>query len=164
MADTPAPGPALPVSCPCGAVSFTTPAIATRIAYCHCTSCRKQSGSAFGASIYYPTALFFNTVPADLISSALSTYEYPTDSGNTMRGYFCPQCGTRVFNAVVLPDGKTLRERVAVKAGLVDDVGETGLGWKGQKGMHIFTKSAVMDLPGEWECYETVPGAKEESA
>ncbi|KAH6634962.1 Mss4-like protein [Chaetomium sp. MPI-SDFR-AT-0129] len=158
MADTPAPGPALPVSCPCGSVSFTTPPLATRIAYCHCTSCRKQSGSAFGASIYYPTPIFFDTLPTDLVSSALSIYEYPTDSGNTMRGYFCPKCGTRVFNAVVLPDGKTLREVVAVKAGLVDDVGEGGLGWKGQKGVHIFTKSAVMELAEGWECYETMPG------
>ncbi|KAM0255684.1 hypothetical protein ACHAQJ_005528 [Trichoderma viride] len=41
--------------CQCGAVSFKTPLPEPLALYiCHCTECRKQTGSAFGTSAIFP--------------------------------------------------------------------------------------------------------------
>jgi hypothetical protein len=123
------------------------------MSYCHCTSCRKQSGSAFGTSVYFPTDAVF-PLPRD-VEAKLAVFEHPTDSGGTMRCYFCPRCGSRIFNAALLSDGKTMRPAVAFKGGVIDE----GLDWKGIGAKHIFTKSAVIKLEEAWECYETMPPA-----
>ena len=70
-----------------------------------------------------------------------------------MRCYFCPRCGVRIFHAALLADG-SMRAAVAFKGGAIE-----GLDWKGLKGKHIFTRSAVMELAEGWECYGTMPGA-----
>jgi hypothetical protein len=123
---TDAPSPAgLPVSCLCGHIRLTTPSRTPMgMAFCHCTACRKQSGSAFGASVYFPTDAVFGALPAET-RERLAVFEHPTDSGGTMRCFFCPRCGVRIFNAAVLPDGRTLRPGVAFKAGVIDE----GLDW-----------------------------------
>jgi hypothetical protein len=142
----------LPVSCQCGYIKFSTPSRTPGgMAYCHCTNCRKQSASAFGASVYFPTEEVFPLAPE--LEAKLKTFEHGTDSGNTVRCYFCPECGMRIFNAVLLPDGKTFRPIIAFKAGAIDE----GLDWKALGKRHVFTRSAVMDLAPGWECYETMP-------
>ena len=126
--------PGLPVSCQCGFITLTTPtATPTGLAFCHCTSCRKQSGAPYSSSVYFPTDRVF-PFPADL-ASKLAVFEHPTDSGGTMRCYFCPRCGVRIFHAAVLADGRTLRGSVAFKGGAVD----RGLDWKGLGGVHILS-------------------------
>ncbi|KAK4044174.1 Mss4-like protein [Parachaetomium inaequale] len=160
MADSlPSPQPTeppagLPVSCQCGNITLTTPTPSPMgMSYCHCTTCRKQSGSAFGASVYFPTDLVF-PLPRDL-EAKLAVFEHPTDSGGTMRCFFCPKCGVRIFNAAVLADGRTMREMVAFKAGAIE---EGWLDWKGLGKEHVFTRSAVIELAEGWVCYETMPG------
>ncbi|KAK3487909.1 Mss4-like protein [Neurospora hispaniola] len=144
----------LPVSCECGYIKFQTPSSKPLgTACCHCTSCRKQSASFFGTSVYFPTSQMF-PLPADL-ESKLSVFTHPAESGNTMHCYFCPKCGVRVFHAGVLPDGN-MRPVVAIKGGVI----ESGLDWKEMKPKHIYTRSAVMELPEEWECYETTAPAQ----
>lgn len=143
----------LPVSCQCGFIALTTPTRhPTGLAFCHCTSCRKQSGAPYSSSVYFPTDRVF-PLPAD-VAGKLAVFEHATDSGGTMRCYFCPRCGVRVLHAAVLPDGETMRGSVAFKGGAID----RGLDWRGMGGVHIFTRSAVVRLEEGWVCYETVPG------
>jgi hypothetical protein len=138
----------LPVSCQCGAVNIRTPLPQPLgMAYCHCTDCRKASGSAFGTSAYFPASTFFPLPPE--LEEKLTKWTRPTDSGNTNHKHFCKTCGDNVFNAVYLPDG-SLRPFFAIKGGCVE-----GLDWTRVK--HIWTKSAVMPLQAEWEKYETTP-------
>jgi hypothetical protein len=119
------------------------------MAHCHCTDCRKQSTSAFGTSAHWLTKDVLPLAPE--IEQKLAVFTHQTDSGNTKYCYFCPKCGTRLLHVSRLPDG-TPRETVAFRAGCVD-----GLDWTGVK--HIYTRSAVMKIPEEWEQYDTVPGA-----
>src|SRR4051794_15477891 len=112
--------PGFPISCACGHIRFRTPPLAQPLGmyYCHCTDCRKQSGSAFGTSIHFSTDKIF-PLPDD-VETKLAVFTHPTDSGNTKRAYFCPRCGSRIFNTVILKDG-SLRPAVSFKAGVVDD-------------------------------------------
>ncbi|KAK7909035.1 hypothetical protein PG985_014913 [Apiospora marii] len=143
----------LTVRCQCGHVSFPTPS-AQRIAlfHCHCTECQKQSGSAFGTSAIYPAAGLFPLSPE--LEAQLGCYERPTDKGGTMRCWFCRDCGSRLFHRIVAPDG-TPRWTVSIKGGCIE-----GLDWAG--GKHIYTRSAVVDLPEGAERYETLPPAEED--
>ncbi|KAK0637035.1 Mss4-like protein [Bombardia bombarda] len=145
--------PGLPVSCECGYIRLRTPSSTPLgTAHCHCTACRKQSASLFGSSVYFPAEQVF-PLPAEL-EAKLSVFSHPTDSGSTMNCYFCPKCGVRILHAITLPDGN-LRASVSFKGGAID----SGLDWKSLNTKHIFTRSAVMKIPEEWECHETYPGS-----
>ena len=93
-------------SCLCGGVRFE----ATRVPFiviCHCSLCRKASGSAFEAGALVATSDFELRAGRDLIQS------YESASG-TQR-CFCRVCGSRVPSIAV--DGNLY----LVPAGLLDD-------------------------------------------
>ncbi|KAI0878234.1 Mss4-like protein [Hypoxylon argillaceum] len=138
----------LTVRCQCGRVTFPTPtATPLAVFHCHCTECQKQSGSAFGTSAIFPAEGVFPLSPE--AESRMGKYTRDTDSGNTMDCYFCAACGSRLFHRTVGKDGAP-RPTISVKGGCVE-----GLDWSG--GKHIYVRSAVMEIPGEWEAYETMP-------
>ncbi|KAK4153463.1 Mss4-like protein [Chaetomidium leptoderma] len=137
------------VTCECGAIHFTTPTPSPLALYlCHCTECRKQSSSAFGTSAIFPAAGLF-PLSADL-SSKLSLWTRPTSEGRTLDCYFCSECGVRVMHRAREADG-TERDTVRVKGGLV-----RGLVWEGA--IHIYTRSAVVDVPDGVERWDGAPG------
>ncbi|KAK3318781.1 Mss4-like protein [Apodospora peruviana] len=144
--------PGLPVSCECGYIKMRTPfSKPLGTAHCHCTTCRKQSASAFGTSVFFLSKDVFPL--ATDVETKLSVYTHPTESGNTAHCYFCPRCGVRILHAALLPDG-TMRERVSFKGGAIDD---GAIDWKALNTKHIYTRSAIIKLPEEWECYEKMP-------
>lgn len=153
MASPDAPAQPLTVRCQCGHVRFPTPS-SKRIAlfHCHCTECQKQSGSAFGTSAIYPASGLFPLSPE--LETKLGCYVRPTDTGGTMRCWFCRECGSRMFHRVISPDG-TPRWTVSIKGGCIE-----GSDWAG--GQHIYTRSAVVELPEGAERYETMPPSEEE--
>lgn len=57
---------------------------------CHCSNCKKRTGSAFGISAYYKDTRITNTIGAS------STYRRASESGEQER-YFCPNCGTTLY-------------------------------------------------------------------
>ena len=79
-------------SCLCGKVSFKAEEIVGDYVLCHCPSCRKASGSAFGANISVPIKAFKLMTGEDFIS----TYE---SSPNKVR-HFCSCCGSPLFTKV----------------------------------------------------------------
>ncbi|KAK3337288.1 glutathione-dependent formaldehyde-activating [Cercophora scortea] len=115
-------------SCQCGAVSFKTPLPKPLALYiCHCAECRRQTGSAFGASAIFPR---FQFPDAEL----LSCYVRPTAEGSNLHCYFCKRCGTRLIHTT---PGRNV---VSIKGGCID-----GLDWK--TAIHIWTKSAMVPIP-----------------
>lgn len=139
------------VACQCGAVSFTTPAPAPLgLHHCHCTECRKQSASAYGTSAVFPAAGLF-PLSADL-AAKLGLWTRPANEGRTVDCYFCKDCGVRVMHRIREADGSE-RETVNIKGGLIE-----GLEWKGAS--HIFTKSAVVDIPDGVKTWEGEPEDK----
>jgi hypothetical protein len=68
--------------CTCGSVRYTVVGEPYRFGICHCTSCRKESGSVFVAYAHWKTENWE-------VSGAYSTY-----AGRS----FCPTCGSRLFD------------------------------------------------------------------
>lgn len=68
--------------CLCGRVRFKVQGEPLRVGLCHCTDCRRSSGSAFGAFAIFRRDAYQGT-------GELATY-----TGRS----FCLQCGSRVVN------------------------------------------------------------------
>src|SRR5262245_30288785 len=82
--------------CSCGAVRYVVRGEPTEIGICHCTSCRKETGSVFMAYADWPPDAFE------------TTGEVKTFDGRS----FCPACGSRLYS---LSDGQ-----VEIKIGTLD--------------------------------------------
>ena len=67
--------------CLCGAVRYEVRGEPYQSGLCHCTTCRKLTGSSFSATANWRSEQFQMT-------GALRTYE---------RRSFCPNCGSRLF-------------------------------------------------------------------
>ena len=78
-------------SCLCGAIHFELKGEVTDAIYCHCSLCRKASGSAFATNGFIKAS---DLVLSDEKSS-LAAYE--TSQGK--RKYFCSTCGTPIYSA-----------------------------------------------------------------
>lgn len=85
---------ALSGGCLCGSVRFEIDGRISALWYCHCSKCRKATGSAF-----HPAALCRRS-RFRWLSGEASVSEYTTDSGYHVR--FCSRCGSPV--PVVLED------------------------------------------------------------
>lgn len=88
--------------CSCGRVRYRLIGEPFLVGVCHCTKCRKESGSMFAAYAKWPIAAFE-------VTGEVETYE-----GRS----FCPICGSRLFN---LHDAD-----VEIRLGSLDDA-PTGL-------------------------------------
>ena len=97
-------------SCLCGAVKYESTAEPLVIAVCHCTHCRKQSGSAFSVNIGVPA----NSVT--LTGNTLKTYADKGASGEPLIRNFCGNCGSPILSDVKAADGLYF-----IKVGTLDD-------------------------------------------
>lgn len=132
--------PELPLAggCQCGAVRYRIVQPPLTFYHCHCSTCRRQSGSAFGSSLM---------IHADALalSGPVTALEWVGGSGCVSDQRFCPQCGTRMSHRI------RGRDTAVVKAGTLDDAT-----WLHPAG-HIFTDGrmpwippdpGVLDFPG----------------
>jgi hypothetical protein len=85
--------------CSCGAVRFRVRGDPARVGICHCTTCRKETGSVLMAFAVWPRTCF--------------------DVTGETRGWenrqFCPTCGSRLF--AVSDDS----DEIEIKLGTLDD-------------------------------------------
>jgi hypothetical protein len=133
--------------CQCRQISFYTPTPAPQTIYiCHCTECRAQSSSSYGLTAIFPH--FTIRAPH---SGAISSYSRPNPNGTT-KGYFCTNCGARLLHETVHKDG-TVGEMVSVKAGCLVGLTKDMM----RDAIHIWTRSAVVDVPEGVEQYEQEP-------
>ena len=127
--------------CLCGRVRYRVLGNPNRAGVCHCTSCKRRTGSAFGISAY------FDEASVQITSDVLKTYEYRSDESNRwIKTEFCPTCGTTVT--------WTLEARPGVRgiaAGTFDDPN-----WIKPE-LHAWTRSALnwMVFPADVEILET---------
>ena len=113
-------------SCLCGGVQFEISGQASGISQCHCSLCRKASGTAAIATFSVPAGQLKWLSGEDIVK----TFERPSGYGNT----FCSVCGSPV------PDADAKRTRFSIPAGLLD--GDPPL----RVTQHIFMGSMA-----EWE-------------
>ena len=129
--------------CLCGAVRFVVKNEPARASVCHCRSCQKRTGSAFGIGAY------FNEADVE-VRGSLKTYEFRSDeSGRWLRMQFCPNCGSSVTWTIEALPG--LR---AIAGGSFDDPDWLNIrrhGWTRSKhkwvvcpaGAEVFEKSTL---------------------
>ncbi|TIA48236.1 hypothetical protein D6C77_09981 [Aureobasidium pullulans] len=100
-------------SCFCKKIQLELSGEPHAIALCHCTDCRKISGSVY--------TLNFIVSTADLKISGSSPAENPktSDSGKEYVNYFCKDCGSPLYGGAVDESGKL---QTAVRAGCFDDL------------------------------------------
>jgi hypothetical protein len=95
-------------SCLCGAVTFAVTPPFSAFRYCHCSRCRKASGSAHAANLFVPRAQFEWTAG----EAKVKRYDHP--QAQRFAVWFCGDCGCRV------PHGVKTRDDMLVPAGLLD--------------------------------------------
>ena len=118
-------------SCLCGEVAFEVGEIVGPFELCHCSRCRKASGSAYAAVLEVSTDGYRIVRGIELIRSFRSPLiERPP----AYEVWFCSKCGSPV--PAPHPDGKV----VEVPAGLLDEA------------THVTPdKHIYVDLKAEWD-------------
>lgn len=125
-------------SCLCSAVTFSFPRSVGDFVYCHCRSCRKASGSAFGANISVPAA------EIRLLSGEDNIGVFESSPGKLR--HFCKTCASPLFTKV--GDNP---EYLRVRLGSLDS------GFDQLPSAHIF-----MDHKAKWDMSEhTMPSFAE---
>ena len=95
-------------SCLCGSVAFGVTPPFSAFRYCHCSRCRKASGSAYAANLLVPRAQF------EWLKGAASIRRFDLPRAQRFSVWFCADCGSRV------PHSIRTRDDVLVPAGLLD--------------------------------------------
>lgn len=112
--------------CQCGAVRYEVVGRPAFIWACHCTICQRQSGSAFALAVVQEAKIeITGTRPAHFVRPGL---------GRSMRCYFCPECGSRIYHQWFNDDGDF--PFLNLKPGTLDDTS-----WL-KPGCHIWTQHA----------------------
>ncbi len=96
--------------CLCGHVRYEYEGEPEGAIYCHCSTCRRMTGSAFNVGIRGQANLL------NIISGNVKGYTRKMDDGNEITREFCPECGSPLFTrSPAHPDF------VFIKAGSLDD-------------------------------------------
>ncbi|KAI4750619.1 hypothetical protein E4T52_16788 [Aureobasidium sp. EXF-3400] len=101
-------------SCYCGKIAFSFSGEPANKAICHCTDCRKISGSAFTTNIIIPTNQF------SVDSGTPKKFSAKADSGRTVTTVFCGDCGSNLWRE---GDMSTAEGILVVRAGVLDGEG-----------------------------------------
>ncbi len=96
--------------CLCGSVRFVVAGKLEPAGYCHCSDCRKFTGSAFSVTVPVAVENF------KLLSGKTKGFTQIADSSNELTRYFCAECGSPIFGSSPQHPG-----RVSVTAGSFDD-------------------------------------------
>jgi hypothetical protein len=96
-------------SCRCGAVQYTISADPIFTGICHCTSCRKSTGSAYSTVMGVPTA-------AVTVTGSTTQFDDIADSGQARHRNFCPVCGSTITQTADVMQGMTM-----IGVGTLDD-------------------------------------------
>ena len=78
--------------CACGQARITLAGDPVMHAVCHCTNCKRRTGSAFGISVYFDKT----QVLAQRGDTAVYAFDHAAQSHHQRR-HFCPACGTTLF-------------------------------------------------------------------
>ena len=95
-------------SCLCGKVRFEVTPPFSAFRYCHCSRCRKASGSGHAANLLAPRAQFRWVSGEDLIR------RYDVPDAQRFSVWFCAECGSRA------PHEIRTRNDMLIPAGLLD--------------------------------------------
>ena len=96
--------------CLCGAISYVIDNRPAVTGVCHCKNCQRQAGSAFSTLAGVPVSELH-------IAGTPKLYTDPdTNSGNTVKRFFCGDCGSPIYSAV-----QSSPDIVYLNTGTLDD-------------------------------------------
>ncbi len=96
--------------CLCGAIRYEFSSEPVGAAHCHCSDCRKASGSAFATVVGVQASTF------TLLQGEPVEYSVTADSGQKVTRQFCKTCGSQLFSG-----NPSAADIVWIKAGSLDD-------------------------------------------
>lgn len=109
-------------SCLCGAVKYQITGTIDSIIHCHCSLCRKSSGTA------YATNGFVNTADFEITQGQDNTTAFEFKPGRAR--HFCTTCGSPIYSS-----NSDDPSRIRIRAGLIEsDIEERPIA-------HIFADS-----------------------
>lgn len=79
-------------NCACGQASITVNTLPTMHGVCHCTNCKRRTGSAFGISAYFDKSAVVETKG----ETKVYAFHHAAQNHNQER-HFCVNCGTTLF-------------------------------------------------------------------
>ena len=79
-------------TCACGQASITVNALPTMHGVCHCTNCKRRTGSAFGISAYFDKTAVVGVEG----ETRTWSFHHATQNHDQQR-HFCGTCGTTLF-------------------------------------------------------------------
>ena len=128
--------------CQCGEVRYEITGPPGRVHACHCTICQRQSGSAFGLTLWVAAENF------RIIHGEPAATEWKSEAERDKLGAFCPDCGVRLYHRNQLTP-----ETLSVKPGTLDDTSKL------IADLHIWTqhKQPWITIPDGVEVYEIQP-------
>ncbi|MBU2510855.1 GFA family protein [bacterium] len=80
------------------------------MAHCHCSDCRKASGSAFATVVGIPLSGF------TILQGEPKGFSIQAESGNVVTRCFCSQCGSQLYSK-----NPKAPDVIWIKAGSLDD-------------------------------------------
>ena len=95
--------------CLCGAVRYSIAGAIGPAGYCHCTDCRRVTGSAFNIAAPVPIVEFE-------LAGKVASHSHPAESGTMLTRYFCAACGSPIYGS-----SPSHPDIVYVRAGSFDD-------------------------------------------
>jgi len=125
----------VPGSCLCKSVRFEIAPPYAAFRYCHCSRCRKASGSAHAANMFVPETQF------RWLSGESNVKRFDLPGAKRFAVAFCAECGTRV------PHKVATTANMLIPAGVLDaDPGarpDMSIYWKSRSGWYL----PVADMP-----------------
>jgi hypothetical protein len=124
--------------CACGAVRYRLASAPLVTHCCHCSSCQRQTGSAFVVN------LVIEADRVELLGVEPQPVDVPRDDGSTQRIFRCPSCQVAVYSQYGSPSVRYVR------GGTLDRPSEI------EPDVHIFTRSKLpwVALPESVPAYE----------
>ena len=124
-------------TCACGQASITVNAQPAMHGVCHCTNCKRRTGSAFGISAY------FDRTAVVTCGGETSTYAFHHEAqDHDQERHFCALCGTTLYWFV-----STLPETIGIAGGCFAEEGLSEPTYS----VSERTKESWVGLPGHWQ-------------
>ena len=117
--------------CLCGNIKYEFASDPLMAGVCHCKNCQRQAGSAF-STLYGVGKADFNMTGTPKLYQ-----DTATDSGNTVKRYFCGDCGSPIYSAV-----PSQPDVLFLKTGTLDDTA----GFKPQFQVYCETRQDWVEL------------------
>ena len=126
-------------TCACGQATIAVNALPTMHGICHCTNCKRRTGSAFGISAYFDRS----SVVTQTGETSCYAFHHAAQNHDQER-HFCSRCGTTLFWFVT-----SLPDKIGIAGGCFADDGLPAPTYS----VTHHKKEAWVEIPCDWEVW-----------